>query len=495
MNEATSKAWVAASVRALRSTFAQRMSAHDGGFADRERAALAVANELVRDWTEAELCRIAKSYGDEVVVDGSRYRRHTSGRRRYHSLCGPMHVKRDTYRLVGVHNGRTIVPLELDAGITNNATPALSSSVLQAFAMMPLRHYQDEMRLAHRTVPARSTLERIAKRSATELEHDLPIIEPALREQQERPSNAASVSIGIDRTTIPMAEPTGLLPAYWNPSRRVAPPVTVAYRMAYVATVALNDANGNAIKTTRFAATADEGPVAMMERVGAEVQHTLRLSPALPVICVQDGAPELWNLVEQWFADFGIDIEMRLIDRYHVEERLAALATLFESREEQRARLLTRWRVALDKSDRAMKKICEQIMDRAYFPAVCPDVPDPTDPWYADAIEGWEDDREPRFDANTTRIVDGHLTYLRGNEEARRMRYATARARGYPIGSGVTEGACKSVIACRLKRSGQRWSPRGAAACLRLRTLHLNGQLERAINFHLDLRAGGAASA
>ncbi len=53
----------------------------------------------------------------------------------------------------------------------------------------------------------------------------------------------------------------------------------------------------------------------------------------------------------------------------------------------------------------------------------------------------------------------GHIGYLARNR--RRMRYATARVRGFPIGSGVTVGACKSVVPARFKRSGQRWSGRG----------------------------------
>ena len=57
------------------------------------------------------------------------------------------------------------------------------------------------------------------------------------------------------------------------------------------------------------------------------------------------------------------------------------------------------------------------------------------------------------------------------------MRYATARARGFPIGSGVTEGACKSVVTARFERSGQRWSERGLSGCLTVRALLLSERL------------------
>ena len=73
------------------------------------------------------------------------------------------------------------------------------------------------------------------------------------------------------------------------------------------------------------------------------------------------------------------------------------------------------------------------------------------------------------------RIVEQHLTYIENHH--RRMRYASARRRGLPIGSGVTEGACKSVVGMRCKRSRQRWRERGLSRCLTLRTLHLDGRL------------------
>ena len=57
------------------------------------------------------------------------------------------------------------------------------------------------------------------------------------------------------------------------------------------------------------------------------------------------------------------------------------------------------------------------------------------------------------------------------------MRYATSLRRGYPIGSGPTEGACKSVVTMRFKRSGQRWLETGLAPCLSLRALYLSERL------------------
>ena len=74
------------------------------------------------------------------------------------------------------------------------------------------------------------------------------------------------------------------------------------------------------------------------------------------------------------------------------------------------------------------------------------------------------------------RVIRG-LRYLRGKHPRRRqiravlgyfrrhrqrMDYAGAAKRGYPIGSGVVEAACKTLVTERLKRSGMRWREAGA---------------------------------
>ena len=51
------------------------------------------------------------------------------------------------------------------------------------------------------------------------------------------------------------------------------------------------------------------------------------------------------------------------------------------------------------------------------------------------------------------------------------FRYASLAEDGLHSGSGVTEGACKFLIAARAKRSGQRWTKKGITAVLALRSL------------------------
>jgi len=132
----------------------------DGDFAERERVALELANEAVcAELTEA-LEVFVDAHGDEdVLVDGVRYRLHTWGRLDYHSVVGPLSVRRPIFRKVGVRNGPTVVPLELAAGLVERATPALAGRVAMAKADGASRDLHRQLLASHRVPPSRATLE------------------------------------------------------------------------------------------------------------------------------------------------------------------------------------------------------------------------------------------------------------------------------------------------------------------------------------------------
>jgi len=56
--------------------------------------------------------------------------------------------------------------------------------------------------------------------------------------------------------------------------------------------------------------------------------------------------------------------------------------------------------------------------------------------------------------------------------------YAQALEQGWPIATGVVEGACRHLIADRFDITGFRWSVEGAGALLLLRAVIINGDFE-----------------
>jgi hypothetical protein len=434
----------------------------DASFEAREVAALELTNEATRLFLLGDLMAIADSHGDQVEVDGVIYQQHQPGTVRYFSLCGALDIERWTYREVGVRNGATIVPLELEAGIVEHGTPALGFRIALGYAKDHMRSCEEDMKADHRSPPSRSTLERMAKAIGTEARRVAPRIEPRLRRAEVVPDGAVAMSMGLDRTAVPMEEsrPAGEAPATQRKTRRKPyertppDPVNVNYRMAYVGTITFHDVHGDELGTRFYTAAAHESPT---ERVVgplmADLRHALRQAPGLTVGVIQDGAPELWTLLTTALSSEPLVTNYYVaIDRYHLNERLADVLRSVEPDVAARGERLSQWNERLDCDDNAIYRIRAAVRDL-----------------HADAIT--------RHDRTLLDQLSPHLTYLENNGHL--MRYSRLHQVGLPVGSGVTEGACKSVIEMRTKGGGQRWRPEGLEAVLTLRAVHRSDRLPR----------------
>jgi hypothetical protein len=80
-----------------------------------------------------------------------------------------------------------------------------------------------------------------------------------------------------------------------------------------------------------------------------------------------------------------------------------------------------------------------------------------------------------RLQPTGKRLADFRRAYRYLQARRGHLRYADYRRFGLPIGSGVTEAACKTVFTQRLKLSGMRWKKAGAQTILTLRVILLSG--------------------
>ena len=87
--------------------------------------------------------------------------------------------------------------------------------------------------------------------------------------------------------------------------------------------------------------------------------------------------------------------------------------------------------------------------------------------------------KSPRLDLTD---VDKAVTYLTNNHKY--MRYDKALAAGWPIATGMIEGACRFVIEDRFGITGARWSPDGADVILKLRAVVVNGDLDDYMTYY-----------
>jgi hypothetical protein len=83
---------------------------------------------------------------------------------------------------------------------------------------------------------------------------------------------------------------------------------------------------------------------------------------------------------------------------------------------------------------------------------------------------------DPTCTVTQRQAVRRTVGYYRRNQPY--MHYEAYLARGWPIGTGVVEGACGHLVKDRMEQSGMRWTTGGAQVVLDLRAVRLNGHWE-----------------
>ncbi|MFF3468704.1 hypothetical protein [Streptomyces sp. NPDC002619] len=90
--------------------------------------------------------------------------------------------------------------------------------------------------------------------------------------------------------------------------------------------------------------------------------------------------------------------------------------------------------------------------------------------------------RAARLKRNRRKGINDAISYLRN--KARYLRYDIALERGWPIATGIIEGACRHLVKDRLDITGARWGLSGAEAVLKLRALRANGDFDTYWTWH-----------
>jgi hypothetical protein len=180
-----------------------------------------------------------------------------------------------------------------------------------------------------------------------------------------------------------------------------------------------------------------EGPEETVARLKKSVDQ--RLPKGNELVCVLDGERSLWTLVYSYFpkAFFVLDI-------FHVLEHLGKAALCFRDEGSPQAREFVTERLKMLLLGRAGGVLggLKQMLSKH------------------------------RLSRPRTRCLEQVIGYLERNRK--HMRYEICLARGYPIGSGVIEGACRNLINDRLELTGMSWTIRGAESIMRLRAVHIN---------------------
>jgi hypothetical protein len=88
------------------------------------------------------------------------------------------------------------------------------------------------------------------------------------------------------------------------------------------------------------------------------------------------------------------------------------------------------------------------------------------------------------LDPQARRNTDSCADYLLAKKDC--LSYPHALAAGWPIATGIIEGACRHLVKDRLDLTGTRWGLQGAEAIVKLRALRSNDDWDSYWKFHLN---------
>jgi hypothetical protein len=181
------------------------------------------------------------------------------------------------------------------------------------------------------------------------------------------------------------------------------------------------------------------GRVSLFGRLSEEVRER-NPGDKKTVVAVMDGERALWDVLE-----FFLPCAAGVLDIFHVLERLWNAAHVFHAEGSTAAEDFVnhRLRMLLEGKVGGVIGGLRQMLAKH------------------------------DLSASKRKALNAVIGYFENNRE--HMQYDAYLAAGYPIGSGVAEGACRHLVKDRMEQTGMRWTVDGAQAMLHLRALYLNG--------------------
>jgi len=333
----------------------------------------------------------------------------------YECPYGDISVSRHVYQ--GSGGGKTFCPLENSAKMILNSTPSYAKIISYKYASGGGLKVSADMEetLGRKVCSAYVKMigDFVGEVAQTEeLAFEYEL--PALKDVSE-------IAVGLDGTCMLM--------------------IDTGWREAMTGTISFYDSLGRRLHTIYMGAAPEYGKENFLKRLDAELARVKAEFPACDYVGLADGAATNWTFLEP-------RTDRLLLDFYHVSEYMAKAGhCLFPGKRNDKNREL--W---LEDSLHKLKWNNGAAARQAKeFNAFLKTVP-----------------------AKHKADMEEVCTYFKNH--AKKMNYAKETAKDMPIGSGVTEAACKELIKQRLCNSGMRWKGDGAAAVIAIRSLVLTGE-------------------
>lgn len=424
-----------------------RNSLTPGGFFQFELSLFILLREFGRILLE-ELCNCLEGDVDglprDVLYGGEGYRRLGKKTRNQHvsTLFGKICLWRTPYRFWDRDSKQPgIFPLELQLGLVHGVTPALADWIGQCMAGATQRRVLQLLRSEHGVAMGVKRLRKLLAALAGGFaefreEAQIEALLKALQQADFSRGNRKPV-MAVGRDGITLRENTHSF-----------------FEVATAATVTIFDRAGKRLTTVYLAVTPELGQATMSEMLTSLLTKVLEQwdgpLPTLSYIADSGGNESSYfedALKKMCHPRTGKRLVwQRVVDYYHAAERIWTMSEqLFGKRSKKYARWARRMLRVLKKPNGPKRVLHSAAAHRA----------------------------RRKLGKKRTKQFETAYNYIR--KRTQWMQYHDYKMRHIPLGSGITEAACKTIYTQRLKLSGMRWSTAGAQRILALRTMLLSG--------------------
>jgi hypothetical protein len=350
--------------------------------------------------------------GSPIVVGDTKLTSMGRVLKEYQTPYGVAPVERHIYQ--SSRGGKTDCPLDRNARIVGSSTPRFAKIVSHKYAEFGSARVIEDLRENHGRTVARSFVQNIADAVAAVALAKEQVWEYALPELEEP---VETITIGMDGTCLLMCQD--------------------GWRETMVGTIGFYDRQGERQHTVYLAATPEYGKATFLDRMDREIERVKAVYPQARYVGLADGAKGNWEFL-------GRHTELQVIDFWHAAEYLSDAAdVLFARQPKEKMPWLESVCHRLKHEPGAARQLIRDLRRLAAEKGIAPDQPE----------------------------VGAAITYFTNQSKAGRMDYAPLVESHIPIGSGVTEAACKVLVKQRLCGSGMKWKEPGAAAVLSVRCL------------------------
>lgn len=383
-----------------------------GSLLEAEERIQNAVNEIGSMATQEAIARFDTD-GSPIMTGPIKWTRRCRSNKVYQTPYGDVSLERNVYQTS--RGGKSFVPLEAAARIIRCATPRFAKIVSSKYARLNVNDVRCDLLENHARPISKITLQRVAESVGS----------IAQAKEQSWSYSTPTFDQAID-TVVCSLDGAYLLTC------------DDGWKESMVGAISLYDCEGERYHTTYFGAAPQYGKADFLERFERELSHIKQHYPNALYIGIADGAKSNWSFL-------GKHTERQLLDFYHVTEYLGRVSyAAFPQKTGKPER--QKW----------LSERCHQLK---HVPGAAQSI--------LKEMRGFK--RRRKLSRVTREDLESAISYF--ENQSNLMDYATHVEQKLPIGSGVTEAACKTLIKQRFCCSGMRWKEAGIKTVLSLRAL------------------------